>query len=101
TSRADQVLVKLTGFETRNESFPDARCSQPAHGILRRIPTIEVPDDADAIRGRRPDGERNSALAVVCDRVRAEFVVDTQMLAFAEEMEIEIAEGRRKFASAV
>ena len=66
-----------------------------------RIPTIEVPDNADAIRSRRPSGERNSALALVCDRVRAELVVDTQMLAFAEEMEIEIADGGRETADCV
>src|SRR6185437_25631 len=65
---------------------------QPAHGIFLCVPAIEVSDNADAICGRRPDGERDTALAFVRDRVRAEFVVDTQVFAFAEEMEIEIAE---------
>ena len=37
----------------------------------------------------------------MCDRVRPELVVDTEMLAFAEEMEIEIAKGRREFATAI
>ena len=37
----------------------------------------------------------------MCDRVRPELVVDTEMLAFAEEMEIEIAEGRRETADCV
>ena len=69
--------------------------------IFLCVPAIEVPDNADAIRGRRPDGERDAALAFVRDRVRSELVVDTQMLAFAEEMEIEITESWCEFAAAI
>jgi hypothetical protein len=66
------------------------------HAMLRRIPAIEVADDAHSIRRRRPNSESDAPFSVARERVRAELIVDTQMLAFAEEMEIEFAEYGRK-----
>jgi hypothetical protein len=56
------------------------------------VPRIEISDDAHAARIRRPDGKSHAAFAFMGDQVRAEFVVDACVLAFAEEMKIKIAE---------
>src|SRR5437588_133949 len=69
--------------------------------MLLAVPGVEVSYDTDVIRGGRPNSKRNSALAFMCDRMCAELVVNLPMLAFAEEMEIEIAEGWREAADCV
>ena len=58
------------------------------------VPGVEVADDGDAPRVRRPDGEVHAGHALVLDRVRAEPVVEPDVRAFADEPVVERAQHR-------
>jgi hypothetical protein len=60
------------------------------------VPEVEVADDADGARGRRPHRERRADDAFDLAYVRAEELVDPLVAALGGEMEVELAEGRRE-----
>ena len=91
----DLVFVFVAGRGAGHEDFPVAVAAH-AHGVAAAVPEIEIADDADAPRVRCPDHEGDAADAVHLHRMRAELVVERQMIAFAEQIEIEIGEHRRK-----
>ena len=58
------------------KNFPDAAAEQPAHRIDAAIPAVEVANDADALRIRRPDRKVNAVLAPDRAKMRAELFVE-------------------------
>src|SRR5712692_1243175 len=90
-ARIDLVLIQLTGLQSRNKKLPDAAVATTAHPMLRGIPTVEVANDADAPRVRRPHGECDAAISFVRDQMRAKLFVDAFVLAFAKEMQVKFA----------
>ena len=56
------------------------------------VPVVEVADDADAGRVRRPDREVDAFDAADRHRMGAELVVDAGVVAFAEEIEVVVGE---------
>lgn len=56
------------------------------------IPPVEVTDDARALGIGRPDYERDTRYTLVFERMRAEFFPESQVSAFADEVEVEFAE---------
>ena len=69
---ANLVLVAGPGFQARDEQFPDAAFTAQAHRVAAAVPGVEVADDADALRIRRPDGEGDALDAVDLAQMRAE-----------------------------
>jgi hypothetical protein len=63
--------------------------------MLATVPVVEITDDADSLGGRRPDRERNAFRAADLRNMRAEFIVDLLVTAFAEEMEINFSKRGR------
>ena len=70
-------------------------------GWRRRIPGVEIADDADALGIRRPDGEVHTFDAVDRARMGAELVVALPVLAFAEQVQIVIGQQRRESVGVV
>jgi hypothetical protein len=64
--------------------------------VQSAVPEVEVADDADRTRRRRPDGERRADDAVDLAHVRAEALVDSLVPALGGEVEVELAERRRE-----
>ena len=60
------------------------------------VPVIEVADDADTRRMRRPDGKCHAFDSPDLRHVRAEFVVDLFVPALGEQMQVQLADGRWK-----
>src|SRR5450755_4225149 len=58
------------------------------------IPSIEIPDDADALRVRRPNRKINSRDSADRAQLRAELLVKLMMISFGEEMQIHLAHDR-------
>ncbi len=85
----DFVLVDRAFAQRRDEDLPDAGADALAHHVATAIPAVEVADDGDASRVRRPDGEVHARDALVLDRVRAEPVVEPDVRAFADEPVVE------------
>ena len=59
------------------------------------VPAVEVADDGDVVRVRRPDGEISPADAGDLHRVRAEFLVEPVMPALVEQVQVEVGKQRR------
>ena len=91
----DLVLVFVAGARARDENLPVAVAAHP-HGVAPAVPEIEIADHADAPRVRREHHEGDAVDAVVLHRMRAELVVQLQMVAFAEQMQVEVGQDRRK-----
>src|ERR1043166_5506537 len=60
------------------------------------VPVIEIADDADALRIRRPNGEARPRHAVNRAQLRAELVIDAAFVAFAEEIQVLLAQRWQK-----
>src|SRR5712675_1711471 len=95
--RAQQlVFVKMAGAQPGHEDLPEPAGMTLAHRHAAAVPGVEIADQADPPRIWRPDREGDALDAVMHDRVRAELLVAGEMVAFDEQMDIELAEHRRK-----
>ena len=64
--------------------------------MFRRTPVVEASDHAHVIRSRRPHRERDASLAFMSATMRAKLLIDSFVLAFAEEVEIDVTQSGRK-----
>ena len=64
--------------------------------MLCAVPLVEVTDDANAFCIRGPDGKCDAAFTLMSSKARAELFVNALVFAFAEEVQIEFAEGGRE-----
>ncbi len=88
------VLVARAGADARHEAFPHAALAAQEERVHATVPSVEVADDAHAPRVRRPYGERRAAHAVDRSHVRAERVVEVQVVAGRDQIRVEFAEHR-------
>ena len=70
------------------------RGAQRAHRHQAAVPAVEVADDPDAARVRRPDREAHAGDALVRARMRAEHVVQPLVRPLADEVQVDLAERR-------
>ena len=91
----DLELVAYSGASCGQEQLPDTGGASGAHGMIAAVPVVEVPDNTDAPRVRRPHGECHPLDPIELPEMRAELVVDVEMGALAKQVEIEVAENRR------
>src|SRR5690349_4677102 len=80
----DLVFIGLARADIGQENFPDAGIDTLAHDMAAAVPVVELADDRDAPRIRRPDGEMDAACALVLDQMGAEFVEEPQMRALRD-----------------
>ena len=66
------------------------------HGVAPPVPEIEIADHAHALRIGREHREGDAGYAVMHPRMGAELVVEVEMRALAQEVEIEVGEHRRE-----
>src|SRR5262249_34496045 len=75
---------------------PDPGRAERAHRVQTAVPAVEVADDADGPRGRRPDGEVDALHAVELADARTELAIELLVAPLPREVEIELAERRQK-----
>ena len=68
----DRVFIAVPRADPRNEEFPDTGSVAKPHRMAALVPGVEVADDRDAPRVRRPDGEANALDIVELHRQGAE-----------------------------
>ena len=94
---ADQlVFVEMPRAQPGHENLPQTAGVTPPHRHAPAVPVVEVADEADPSRVRRPDRERDALDALMHDRVRAELLIAGEMVALDEQMQVEFAEHRPK-----
>src|SRR5690606_36270247 len=79
----------------------DAGRATRLHHVARAVPSVEIAHDADALRIRCPHGKARPPHALDGDHMRAELLIDVMMIAFAEEMKVEIGQIVRGHRQAV
>ena len=92
----DQELVANARADARAEQLPHPRAAEGAHRPGARVPEVGVAHHADAERIRRPDAECGADDALVLDDASAEDAPELGVRAFADQVEVELAEGRRE-----
>ncbi len=98
---ADLVLVERARPDARHEQLPDPGTAAGLQRVLAAVPQVERTDHADAFCVGRPDGEPRAGQAVEFGRMRAELVVDRVVIAFAEQVQVEVGELRREVVRVV
>src|ERR1700730_211296 len=92
----DFVFVDGAFVELRDKKLPYARGPSSAHRVNPAVPLIEIAYDANAASAWRPDSEIDTTHAFNGVDVRAELVVGVVVAAFAHEVEVELAQKKRK-----
>jgi len=93
-------LVDFPLHDPGNENLPYPAFDSAAHGMAAAVPTVERTDDADPPRIRRPDRERHAGDTIDRTRMRAEFLVSTQMSAFRPQVNVQLASiGAKRYGS--
>ena len=87
-SAVEMELVAVALLRALDDALPDAGLAEEAQRARGRIPAVEVPDDADERRVRRPDGEADA----LRDDVRAELLVDLLVAPGPRQPDIDVAE---------
>src|SRR5277367_96984 len=95
-ARSNFEFVDGALTETGDEDFPDAGFAAKAHWMDATVPEIEIADDADAQRVRRPYPEVDAANARHLADVRAQLFVFLVVRSFARKVKIVIGEQGRK-----
>src|SRR5690606_7481703 len=90
--RPDLELVERADAETRNEQIPHPGVADALHAIAGTVPTVEIADYADTARIGCPHREARTVDTIDRLEVCAELVVDVVVVAFAEEVKVEIGE---------
>ena len=90
----DLELVELADADVGHEELPDAAGAQRAHRQQATVPAIEVANDTDAARVRRPDREADALGPLVRPGMSAEHVVQPLMRPLADEVEVDLADRR-------
>ena len=88
----DLVFVAGTRAGAGHEQFPDAGLSAQTHGMTTPVPAVEVAHHRDTPRIRCPNGEAHTGHALDRHRDGPEAAAQFVMRAFANEVEIEVAE---------
>ena len=91
----DLVFVRRSRGEPRDEQLPHAGRAEAAHRVRAAVPAVEVPDDTHGSRARRPDGERDAGHPGVVVHVGAEHVPELLVPPLADEVLVDLAEGRQ------
>src|SRR5438105_13359767 len=89
-------FVLRADVDARNEYLPHAARNELPHGVAAAIPHVEIADDRDALGIRGPDGEVHAGDAIHGAWMGAELFVALPVLAFAEQMQIDVAHLRRE-----
>ena len=94
--RPDLELVLRSLLDAGDEQLPDPGRAERAHRMQAPVPGVEVADDRDRARVRRPDREGGAGDPVQLADVRAEPLVEVLVAALHGEVEIELAERRQE-----
>ena len=90
------VFVEMPRPQPRHEEFPEPAGTAQPHRHPPAVPGIEIADDADRAGIGRPHRKGDALDALMRDRMRAELLVAREMIAFGEQMKVELAQHRRK-----
>ena len=89
-------LINRADRQFRNEDLPQAAVEAPAHLTAPAVPLIELADDRNTCRVRRPDRKQHAVDALVSDELGAKPAVELPMRALPHEIVVERTQRRAK-----
>ena len=92
----DRILVQRPRPDRRDESRPDPGRAPPREGIDGGVPAVELADDRDFPRVRRPDGEMRAGRAVEVEDVGPQLLVEAFVGPLANELQVEVAQDNHR-----
>src|SRR5947207_7233796 len=84
----DLVFIEVTGAQARHEQFPEP--ADISHRHPPAVPSVEVANDADPARVRRPYREGDALDTFVHYRVRSKLSVARQVVALSQQMNVDL-----------
>ena len=85
------VLVGVALSHLRHKRFPDSGTRSRRHFQRGFVPAVEISHDINLLGIGRPDCEVRSSLSVHFNRVSAKVVIQLNVAAFIEQVEVVIA----------
>src|ERR1035441_5677196 len=82
-------------LESRKKDLPQSGRAAWSHGMAAPIPLVEFSNDADTLGIGRPNRKADAGRAVVIDDPCAQLLVQPEVGAHREELQIMISENRR------
>ena len=90
------ILIQLSRLKLRNKQLEYSRIPKPSHTVAPPVPKVEVADNADSVRIRRPYREQHSLHSSDLHRMRSKLLIDGIMLSFMESDLILFGNNRTK-----
>src|SRR5208337_692359 len=94
-SRLDFELVEVTLLKPWDEDLPQSRSAARPHRMAAAVPMVEVADDAESLGIRSPHRKTDAPNTRMLDHARAELLIEPEVGAFTEEMQIKICKDGR------
>ncbi len=94
-------LVGLALPGIGHEQLPDAAFDPLAHRVAAAVPVVEGTHDADTGSVGRPDREGRAVHAFQRRRMGAQLLVEAEMIALGQEVDVELAQDRRETVGVV
>jgi len=94
--RLDFVLVERPGFQARHKQLPEAGLVALAHDVAPAVPAVEVANDRNPPRVRRPDRESHARDGLDGGRMRAQTAPERRMRALGHLHGLPRIEQRRE-----
>ena len=85
---ADVVLVARPRPDAWDEQLPHARVALRMQAVRSLVPAVEVAEHRDVVGAGCPHGEVDAFHAVLGSQLRAELVVEAQVAALVEQVEV-------------
>ncbi|GAK49125.1 hypothetical protein U14_00343 [Candidatus Moduliflexus flocculans] len=92
----DFIFIQFPLFHLRDKEFPDARHAAQPHRMFTAIPSVKIANHAHALGIWRPDSKQRTFYAIQCHQMTTEFIINTIVFPFAEEIHIIFAYHRHK-----
>ncbi len=74
--------------DTRQEAFPEAGLSARRQRMAGFFPAVEIAHDKNLFGVRGPDGKIRPGLSVGLHDMGAQFVIESEMIAFVKEIQV-------------
>ena len=91
-ARDDVILVQRAFAQPGDQAFPESGLGSLPQGVARLVPLVEIPGYGDLFRIRSPHGKIGPLLSLLPDQMGPQFVVETVLIPFIEEVEIVVGE---------
>jgi hypothetical protein len=93
--RVDMIFVVHPMGDARDEPLPHARAIPPDfQGMSILVPAIEVPDHRNTLRIGSPHGKGSPLHPVDAEEMGTELVVEMEMTALLEQIDVVVGKGR-------